>query len=521
MHFVSVRRDSRRFAAVISASIALAFVTVLAFGARAQAAETLFWDNYGSNTLGRANLDGSGGGLLSLGTAELKNPEGMALDVAGGRLFVASPSSGIEKKGQILFANIDGTTGGVLNTGAAPLDVPEGVAIDPATGTIYWANTGGGPDLGSIAFAKLDGSGGGVLNTAGAKVENPYRVGIDTVNGRLYWANTAGPEDSISYANLNGSGGGDLSVTGTSPLSISGFAVDPAAGRVYWISSGGPEEVISFTGFLGGAGGDLPTTGVFKSGYGLAFDPPLGRLYWGNWNGNSTSNENVIGFEGLSGGGGAISIPGVEIEGPQDPVILKSPIGSGAPAVTQSATARTSLSCSQGSWASYPSSFVYAEPTGYAYQWLLNGAGIAGATSSTLTATQAGSYTCSVTASNQAGSATQTSGALTLKSASVKLTVKPRTAKAKAGKSATFKVKGLNEGDLTANAKVCVKLPKKAKKALKAPKCKSLGALGSHTAKSVKLKVKLKPSAEGKYKATIQVKSAAGKAVKVTIKVLG
>lgn len=47
MNFVSARRDHRHLA-MGSALIALAFVAVLAFAARAQAAtENVYWDNYG------------------------------------------------------------------------------------------------------------------------------------------------------------------------------------------------------------------------------------------------------------------------------------------------------------------------------------------------------------------------------------------------------------------------------------------------------------------------------------------
>jgi uncharacterized membrane protein len=109
-----------------------------------------------------------------------------------------------------------------------------------------------------------------------------------------------------------------------------------------------------------------------------------------------------------------------------------------------------------------------------------------------------------------------------LKAAKMKLTVKPRTAKVKAGKLATFNAKALNQGDVqTGNAKVCVKVPKKARKALKAPKCKTLGSVSALKSKNAKLKVKVKPSAAGTYKVKIQVKGTAGKAVTAAIKVVG
>lgn len=206
-------------------------------------------------------------------------------------------------------------------------------------------------------------------------------------------------------------------------------------------------------------------------------------------------------------------------------MILKGPSGTGAPAITRDAVNPALLSCSTGSWAAdYAGSFVYQAPRSFGYQWLLNGAAIAGATGSTLTATTAGAYTCTVTGTNSVGSASQTStAATTVKAASVKLTVKPKMAKAKAGKTAKFTVKALNQGDLaTGNAKVCVKLSKKAKKALKAPKCKKLGVVGALITRTAKLKIKVKPTADtGTYKLKLLIKGSAGKAVKATVKVIG
>ena len=52
---------------------------------------------------------------------------------------------------------------------------------------------------------------------------------------------------------------------------------------------------------------------------------------------------------------------------------------------------------------------LYRAPRGFAYGWSRDGAPIAGAATSSLTATAPGAYRCQVTATNQAGSATQTS----------------------------------------------------------------------------------------------------------------
>jgi hypothetical protein len=73
------------------------------------------------------------------------------------------------------------------------------------------------------------------------------------------------------------------------------------------------------------------------------------------------------------------------------------------------------LSCSTGSWApDLLGSFLYRVPQSFAYQWTLNGSDIAGATSSSYSAFVPGKYGCRVTASNHAGSATQSSAAFTV-----------------------------------------------------------------------------------------------------------
>ncbi|MGN6814616.1 MAG: hypothetical protein ACTHK3_00805 [Solirubrobacterales bacterium] len=508
MNFVSERRD-HRLLAMGSALIAIAFVAVLAVSARAQAAETIYWDNYGgSQNVAFANIDGSGGGLVNLGTAELTNPEGMAYDTVTNRLFVASAGGG-----QIVAVNLDGSGASPFTPPGAPIETPEGVAVDPVTRTIYWENTGG---EGSIAWAKLDGSAGGTLSTAGITLSSPCcRIALDPVGGRIYFVNGT----NIAYVNVNNSGGGELNITGSTVVpGGEGLAVDDAAGRLYFTGSG--EKEIGYANLNGSGGGDVSLGGaVIKGPWGIAFDPSINRLYWANENNSSGEGTNAFGFVNPSGGvGGNISVANTLSANPQDPVIIKSPTGTGAPAVTRTKNAPASLSCSTGSWAAdYPGSFVYQAPRTFAYQWTSNGAPIGGATAATYAATKAGQYACVVTATNQTGSASQTSAAVNVKAAKLKLSTKKK-AHAKPGQVVSFKLKATNQGDVQSkNAKVCVKLPKSAKGELKAPKCKSLGKLKGRGKKSATLKIKILPSAGGTYKVTFQVKGAAGKPAKSKI----
>lgn len=505
MNFVSARRDHRPLA-VGSALIALAFVALFALASRAQAAETVYWDNYGGSpdSVSFANIDGTGGGTLNTGSQVVNNPEGMAYDTVTNRLFVASAGGN-----EILAINLDGGGANSFTAPGAPIETPEGVAVDPATGTIYWENTKG---EGSIAWAKLDGSAGGVLSTAGVTLSSPCcRIALDAAAGRIYFVNGS----TIAYVNTNNTGGGELSLTGSTLVpGGEGLAVDDAAGRVYFLHG----SKIGYANTNGSGGGDVSLgSGVINGPWGLALDPSLNRLYWGNES-NGKETANAIGFVGTDGlGGGGISVATAPVESPQDPVILKSPTGTGAPAITRSPKLPAELTCSTGGWgADYPGSFVYQAPRSLAYQWTLNGA-VLGSGPNVITATAPGSYACTVTATNQTGSASQSSAAVKVKAAKLKLSTKKK-AHAKPGQVVSFKLKAVNQGDIQSkNAKVCVKLPKSAKGELKAPKCKSLGKLKGRAKKSATLRIKVLDSAGGAYKVTFQVKGAAGKAAKAKI----
>jgi hypothetical protein len=83
------------------------------------------------------------------------------------------------------------------------------------------------------------------------------------------------------------------------------------------------------------------------------------------------------------------------------------PVNTTAPAVTGTGAVGNTLSVTNGNW-------TYV-PTSYAYQWLRNGANIAGAMAATYVLQAADSGTnvsCRVTATNPAGSTSATSNAI-------------------------------------------------------------------------------------------------------------
>jgi len=369
------------FAAVVSATPAFAV-------------DRIYWSGLGNDKISFANLDGSGGGGdLYTGAATVSEPLGLAIDVAAGRIYWTNDGAP-----HISFAYLDGSGGGDLNTSGATTNPLAGIAVWPAGGRVYWGNS---PD--KVSFANLDGSGGGDLNTTGATTNRPSGVAIDPAAGKIYWSNDAA--NKISFANLDGSGsGGDLNTgvaTVSNPL---GVAIDTAAGKIFWANDGAAK--ISFANLDGSGGGDLDTTGttVYEP-EGVAVDHAAGRVYWANYSSTTISYANLDN----TGGGGDLATTGATVNGPAFPVLLRAPSGTAAPTISGGSTPGSLLTCSAGTWADPLSAFVFQSPAAYAYQWSMNGADIAGASANSYTAGADGSYSCRVTASNQAGSTAQTS----------------------------------------------------------------------------------------------------------------
>ena len=189
-----------------------------------------------------------------------------------------------------------------------------------------------------------------------------------------------------------------------------GVALDPAANKIYWANS--DNNTISFANLdNSGGGGQLSTAGATVSDpEGVAIDPAANKIYWGN------GQEDEISFANLdNSGGGQLSTVGATVSAPTFPALLRSPAGSGAPAISGAGTVGQSLHCSQGQWASdLLGAFLYRAPGSFAYQWQNDGAEIAGATGSSYTPAAAGTYACRVTATNRAGSTSQTSAGVSV-----------------------------------------------------------------------------------------------------------
>jgi hypothetical protein len=367
----------------------------------ARAADSLFWTNFDGNSIASANLEGGGGGTLSLPGATVNGPQGIVFDLAAGRLYWANYSSD-----DIWSANLDGSGAARLSTGGAEVASPFGIDIDPGAGRVYWANPSGGGGPGSISYANVDGSGGGQLNTGAATVQHPIGVAVDPAAGRIYWANYNG--NTISFALLDGSGGGDLNTIGATVERPEGVAIDPVDDRIYWANQF--SDTISWASLAGTGGGNLAIgSAPISSPSGVGIDPIARKVYWANQSSNSISWAYLTGA-----GGSPFDFGSAPVANPRFPTLMVAPRATGPAAISGGAAGPNTLSCFPPSWAGdVIASHFYRAPSSVTYRWTRDGLPIAG-DSPTLSATIGGTYRCTVTASNPAGSSSVQSDGATL-----------------------------------------------------------------------------------------------------------
>ena len=410
-------------------------------------ADSVYWTNFVDNAIRAAPLAGGGnvGTLYDLAQG-VQGPRGVAIDPAGGRIYWANYGGGAIRGAPL--------AGGMVDTlyGPGPVvRVPGGVAIDPAAGLIYWCNETDD----TIRRAPLAGgtTANSIYEGPARGVSSPGGVAIDPAAGRIYW--TSGGDNTIRGARLAGGGPVDPLYGAADGVSRPyGMAIDPAGGRIYWANLG--DNTIRSAPLAGGGPVETlygPAEGVSKP-YAVAIDPSTagwswiirlvykprrsalprllsetarqiinrlnnlglvrrfsaGRIYWTN------NGDNSIRGAPLAGGGTVdplYSGAGLGVNGPSFLALLCVPLGTGAPAISGGGRLNQQLSCSRGAWAAdLLGSYLYRAPQSFAYQWKLGAADIGGATLAAYTPTAPGSYTCRVTATNQAGSTAQTSAAV-------------------------------------------------------------------------------------------------------------
>ena len=236
-------------------------------------AAKLYWSDWGTDKIQRADLDGSNVEDLVSG-AGLNGPDGLSLDPAGGKIYWADAGTN-----KIQRANLDGSGVEDLVTG---LGIPYGLGLDVAGGKIYWTNR----QTGKIQRANLDGSGAEDLVTSGLTF--PGALALDVAGGKMYWTNPGATK--IQRADLSGSNVEDLVTSGL--RSPTGLALDVAGGKMYWTDRG--SDKIQRADLSGSNVQDLVTSGL-SSPNGLALDVAGGKMYWTDAETNKVQRANLSG----------------------------------------------------------------------------------------------------------------------------------------------------------------------------------------------------------------------------------
>lgn len=121
----------------------------------------------------RVNFDGTGATTLYSGATSFANPNGLALDLAAGKLYVADGTGGQSIK----VGNLDGS--GSLTT---VLDVHinvSGLALDPANQAIYFTTQSATPADDRVMRVSYTGTGATTLYSGAGAFANPNHLALD------------------------------------------------------------------------------------------------------------------------------------------------------------------------------------------------------------------------------------------------------------------------------------------------------------------------------------------------------
>ena len=222
------------------------------------AAGKIYWTDATRDRIRRANLDGSNvedviltrtiGGQSLGGPAT--TPRDVALDLTSDppKMYWVDAGTLNLEEGKIWRANLDGSSPEALVT--TGLVNPQSIALDVAGGKMYWTDSGtGGPnglEDDKIQRANLDGSNVETLLTFQNQLRVPRGIALDVAAGKMYWTDIV--RDRIRRANLDGTeaedilntrtfGGQSLAGSATTPRDIAlDLTSDPP--KMYWVDAG-------------------------------------------------------------------------------------------------------------------------------------------------------------------------------------------------------------------------------------------------------------------------------------------
>jgi hypothetical protein len=188
----------------------------------------IYWTHGGYNDgkIRRANLDGSDIETLISG---LTNPRGLALDLAGGKMYWSDTQDNT-----IYRANIDGTGMEAIVSGyqyGRP-------TLDLANDKVYFGDFG----TNVIRRCNLDGSGLETVLTVG--VDQANGIALDLGNDKIYWTDmqTSFVTNYVARANLDDTGFEVLYQGLGTSSGLMNIELDLDAGKMYWADEITEEE---------------------------------------------------------------------------------------------------------------------------------------------------------------------------------------------------------------------------------------------------------------------------------------
>lgn len=154
------------------------------------------------DALKSANLDGSGLTTLASDSSSFLQPNGVAVDLAGGYIYVAD--GGTTGSAGIVRFNLDGSNRTVLVAATASA-IYNDIAV--AGSKIYFTQASLTTSLDALKSANLDGSSVATLASDSLNFGQPGGLAVDTVNSHIYLADAAVPSTGrgLLRFNLDGS----------------------------------------------------------------------------------------------------------------------------------------------------------------------------------------------------------------------------------------------------------------------------------------------------------------------------
>src|SRR5215210_3975233 len=168
---------------------ACAMALALAAPARTHAVD-IYWTDDVAGLIQKGNTSGGPVQTILSRANGLSEPRGIALDVAGGKMYWADNGTNV-----IARANLNGT--GAETLISSGLNFPADVELDLVNRKVYWTDR----DAGHIRRANLDGT---LVENVRTGIPDAYFMELDVAGGKVYWSNADGP--SIFRANVDGTG---------------------------------------------------------------------------------------------------------------------------------------------------------------------------------------------------------------------------------------------------------------------------------------------------------------------------